>query len=167
MRTNHSPTDGTFAVALIGALLGGLSFLLSILLTINLFRTEKFPQIDAMSWSMSVLQTFLAVCAIGGFWMIRGAAILHAKETAEAEAKRIEDGLKQSAIEAAKNDAIEAAREAARASAERYISEFGDEMLASHIESSDYIKGLLTGTAEPHGEQTIADAMDMQPPSEE
>lgn len=163
MRTNHSPNDSTFAVALIGALLGGLSLLLCILLTFILFRTDRLPAIDAMSWSMSVLQTFLAVCAIGGFWMIRGAAILHAKETAEVEAKRIEDGVKQSAIEAAQKSAVEAAR----ASAERYISEFGDEMLASHIESSPYIRRLLAGTAEPQDEQTIADAMAVQPQTEE
>lgn len=82
-------SDGAFGVAILGAILGGLALFTNILLWLTLSLRGQKLDFDAMAWSMSVLQTLLAVLALGGFWMIRGAALLQAKDTAEQEAKTV------------------------------------------------------------------------------
>ena len=47
------------------------------------------PEVDTVAFGMSVLQTMLAVVALGGFWLLRGAAVEEARRTARDELERL------------------------------------------------------------------------------
>lgn len=156
MVKTHTADSNTYGLALIGALLGGVSFFLSTLIIFMLFQRDERPNFDAMSWSLSVLQTLLAVAAIAGFWMIRGAAILQAKETAEAEAQKV-----------SKQEAESVARRTAEAAANVYFSEYGDTVIASYLQKNGYIPTTAAPGRSDNPEQQLANSLDTKSMGEE
>lgn len=49
----------------------------------------QIPEIDTLSISLTILQTFLVVVAVGGFFLVRGAAMGKAEEEATIVAEKI------------------------------------------------------------------------------
>lgn len=71
---------------LVACLLGFINLFL-ILLLWNVSGTAR--QIDSLSVSLTALQLFLGVVALGGFFLFRTAAVRAAEEEARAEAQRL------------------------------------------------------------------------------
>lgn len=90
MSERHS--DPTYPIALLALVLSGLNFFLIILWWLSANRLAKV-EVDVLSWSLSVLQTLIAMGAFAGFWLVRGAAVHSAREMAkdiaEKEAKQV------------------------------------------------------------------------------
>ncbi|MGL4310741.1 MAG: hypothetical protein ACRCSU_09655 [Paracoccaceae bacterium] len=68
---------------LVVAVLLGIGNFFFILLLWNI--SGKWPSVESLSVSLTVLQTFIGIVALAGFWMIRGSA----QAAASAEARRI------------------------------------------------------------------------------
>lgn len=71
--------DSAYGLALISIVLTGLNLCVLLLCW---FAIGETPKPDTLGVSMAILQTFLGIVALGGFWLIRGAAIRAAEEAA-------------------------------------------------------------------------------------
>lgn len=108
--------DASYILALCAFVLSALSFFGVVFWWLS---SPAERDTDAIAWSMSVLQTLLAVVALVGFWAVRGAAVAQARETAEVEARKVAE------VEAPKT-AERIAQRTARETTEAYlVSQYG------------------------------------------
>lgn len=88
MALSNSTEQSSYALALVSIILSSLSFFLIVLWWLA-GPEPKGDQLNALAWSLSVLQTMIALVAFGGFWLIRNAAIAKAQEEAKSVAEKI------------------------------------------------------------------------------
>lgn len=105
-----------------------------------------------IAFSLSLLQTMLAIGAFAGFWMIRGVAINKAKEVAEKEAKStVDEHLK-------KNHK----REVNNALATLFDTEYGKQMLVGALTEPSVVASIVAA-AKNMGLDLDSSAADIEP----
>lgn len=81
--------------------LSGLSIIIGIfaigLLVLHWNSGSNEPDISYISASITILQTFIGIAALGGFWLIRGAAIEQAAKTATETVEKLDDEIMETA----------------------------------------------------------------------
>ncbi|WP_139199542.1 hypothetical protein [Pseudooceanicola nitratireducens] len=90
MRSNSDKSRIDFALTLsTAAIILNVVVLFVVLLRWNLMGTD--PNLDPVAVSLTVLEIFLAVIALGGFWLFRGIVKEHAEEIAKAVAREVSE----------------------------------------------------------------------------